>query len=204
MKAITSVIFVCTLLTGCAFGQKTNYHEGETEFETFVDDKSQTLFLGFHDARPYVLSGEKDASFSGLVRSLYGIPYPRHTASGKPLDDDLTEFMVRSLTAQGYSVQPIHLDLREEVEPALRSAMNGNSVGLIYRIQEWKTDSMHREVFIYDVTLDVYNSSVELVANVTDSGRRRIDSNFRLSDAIKELLDRIHKQPAIQQAINIQ
>lgn len=204
MRKVLSIFVACILVGGCAIGQKTNYDDGEIEFAMFVDDKRQTVYVGFYDERPYVLSGEKDPSFSGLVRSLYGIPYSRHTESGDPLGDDLTDLLVRSLEQQGYNAQPIHFDLRQEIEPALTSSMSGDGLALIYQFREWKTDSMHREVFIYDVTLDVYNSSAEPIASVTDSGRRRINESFHLGRAIKELLDRIHNRPVIQEALNNQ
>lgn len=202
MKKIIVVVICSFLAGGCAIGQKTNYHEGEMQFSRFVDDKSQELHLGFYDERPYVLSGDKDPSFSGLVRSLYGIPYSRHTESGNPLNIDLTNFLTRSLNKQGYNAKPVQFDLRQEIEPVLDSIMSGTDLALVYRIREWKTDSMHREVFIYDITLEVYDSSPEVLASVVDSGRRRVNQDFHLGFAIKELLDRLNKESEIQTAIN--
>lgn len=203
MRNLAALVVILFLTSGCAIGQKTNYHEGETQFAEFTKDRMQTLYIGFYERRPYVLSGEKDVSFTGLVRSLYGIPYARHTESGNALSFDLTNFLVRSLNSQGYNTKPIHLSLRQDIEPVLTSVVNDkNELAMIYTFREWKTDSMHREVFIYDLTLDVYDSNGHILASTTDSGRRKIDKNFHLGSAIKELLDRINRQPSIQKALS--
>lgn len=54
---------------------------------------SGTTALAVLDARPDVVNGERKETFIGFTRSLYGIPYPAHTASRKPLAQDLSDLV---------------------------------------------------------------------------------------------------------------
>lgn len=201
MRGLLLAAMVSIGLFGCAAGQTTNYHDGALQLASFAHDKSDTLFVGVSDKRPYVLSGNKRPDFTGLVRSLYGIPYSRYTATGNPLSVDLTGLFTRSLESQGYNVESLELGLRADVASVIRDSLVPGSLAFVYQLKEWKTDSMHREVFIYDVTLDVFADSGNVLASVSETGRRRIGRNFHFSAAIMELLDKIHNDPVITSAL---
>jgi hypothetical protein len=84
------------LLGGCAVDNSHRYDLGDAEFQV---ESNKTVAVAVVDTRPYVLSGEKTANFSGLMRGGFGNPFDVTTDSGRALAEDLTISIVRALNA---------------------------------------------------------------------------------------------------------
>jgi hypothetical protein len=128
-----------------------------------------TLALAVLDARPDVVSGERQETFVGFTRSLYGIPFPYHTRSKKPFAQDLADLVSRALKqgktpAQVVAVSPF--PGRQAAIDALRKS--GAERLVLLEIRDWWSDTLMRTDLHYDLLLTIFNSQgQELGSNVS-------------------------------------
>lgn len=150
-------LLAAIFLTGCAAGKRVEYR-GSSEFESRTV-KGSVVVLGTSDARPYVLNGDKQSSFVGLSRSLYGIPFGVLTTSGEPLADEIGSLVAGALRKNGASVTQVKIPLGTSVDGrnALFKAANNPRYHFI-EIQEWTTDTYFNVTLKYDVSLSVLDS----------------------------------------------
>lgn len=115
--------------------------------------------LAVLDARPDVLNGERKDTFVGFTRSLYGIPYPAHTKSKKPLAQDLADLVTRALKSGGSPVQSIIVSAFEGREGAMKALKASGAERLILiEIRDWWSDTLVRTDLHYDLSLIVFNA----------------------------------------------
>ena len=179
MKHI-SLSFLVILLSGCAIGQTVNYDTGSWTFDTDrIAEKQATVI--FYDQRPYVLSGNKDPNFVGLLRSLAGIPYPVSTQSGRPMTDDMAILMRNTLRAHGSNAKvvavPHSINPRDTHLVAERNG--GQAPFLLFTFFEWKTDTYTEPVLHYNVELSVLDKDGEILSSERSSGIDQLGANQR-------------------------
>lgn len=126
----------------------------------------QHLKIMVLDERPYVISGKKDKSYLGAVRSAYGIPFDIVTESSKPLSEDIEKAVVNGYSNAGIEAAAL--------ETAARGALKSNSPTeslLVITINEWTSDTYGKSTgFTYKITGDTYNNAGKILATVTING----------------------------------
>ena len=118
-------ISISVALGGCAIGRTTNYHTGQVDYNTGITEKVHFV-VAFQDVRPYVLSGNKNNTFVGLMRSMTGIPYPIKTESGNPLADDFGILVTNSLNAKGLNAEFVKFQFRKDVDDFVKENSKAN------------------------------------------------------------------------------
>lgn len=162
------VVLVAIVLVGCAFGHTTSY-QGVLSFNPSY--RIPGAALSVVDKRPYVLDGQSPPSYSGSVRSLYGIPYNQLTASGKPLSEELQKLLVRTLAKNGYHVENgpfLPMTLSEQQCRRMLSKTGKKSI--LFVLKEWRTDVYMTPVFDYDLTMLVVDKHGAVISQATEKG----------------------------------
>lgn len=175
-----------------------------------VIEKDIPLLIIAHDIRSYVLSGNKSPSFVGLTRSLYGIPYPTTTKSGKALADDFTGLILNGMSLKGYSVSTTHIaatDKDEEIYSIIKSYTHESGVTMLFSIREWKTDVHFTASLHYDVKLEIVDKSGKVRATSTQKGvdalrkEQRLE-RLNLATAFKDIISELISEPDVLVAIS--
>src|SRR3989442_1150138 len=99
-----SLAVICLFLGACAVGNK---HEYSGSAPDVIVQSNNSVAVGVHDQRPYVVSGNKTGMFVGLSRGGFGNTFDITTASGKPLADDFRTTIAQVFKRNGVSVKEI-------------------------------------------------------------------------------------------------
>ena len=152
MGILCVVATLLLALAGCAVGNRYDYGNAIGGLPVSGSGK---LALDVVDARPYVLSGDKNPDFVGLQRGGFGNPFDVRTGSGRPLAAEMRDAIAKALQQQGFSVVG-------GTESAPRK--------LELRVLEWKTDVMMKMKTTYDLQLSVFDASGALLAQSKTKG----------------------------------
>ncbi len=171
MKSTTRVLILGLLagsfmvLGGCAVGQRYGYDQATIPLAKV--QAAGPVGLGVRDARPYVVSGNKDASFVGLMRGGFGNPFDVNTQSGRPLAVDMRDVIERAMKGRGLEVTAVDIAPSQDGGAAKSAVVgSGGARNVLVTLTEWKSDTMIRTELIYDVTLVVYDRrGTELARN---------------------------------------
>jgi len=132
------------------------------------------------DQRPEVLSGARKEEFTGLNRSLSGIPYGKQTGTKRPLAAVLGGTVEQALRKDGV------LFVRIEVPPFARQAevvealkTTGADRLLLYEIRDWESDTLVRTELRYNVLFKVLNGQGVELAQASSSGEDLIGPQQR-------------------------
>jgi hypothetical protein len=121
------------------------------------------------DERPYVLNGKNPPSYVGIIRGGFGNPFNRDTDDGKPLADNFSNSIARSLTAKGYQAIVISTPPAKSPAEALKSLeMSGASRLILVELRDWQSDTAINPTVNCDVTLSIHDSSGKELASVKD------------------------------------
>jgi hypothetical protein len=132
------------------------------------------------DSRPDVVSGERKETFIGLTRSLYGIPYPAHTASKKPFAAELANLAAKGLKSGGTPPQVVTVSPyygRQRAIEALKSTSADRLV--LIEIRDWWSDTLIHTDLNYDLSLTVLNSGGEELGTTTLVGHDSVGKRER-------------------------
>lgn len=153
------------VLGGCAVGQRYGYDQATIPLANVR--AGGAVGLGVQDARPYVVSGNKSASFVGLMRGGFGNPFDVNTQSGRPLAVDMRDVIERAMKARGLRVTAVDIAPAQDGGAARRTLLaSGGARSVLVTLTEWKSDTMLRTELIYDVTLAVFDDKgAELARN---------------------------------------
>jgi len=194
LKAATTVI-VAFALSSCTIGKKVDY-QGVSSFTN--PPMTGTQGVAVVDMRPYVLAGVKSPEWVGLMKSFIGIPFGMHTKSGQPLAADLTGSVAETLRKNGVSVVTVTVPSNAtmpDISAAFRKA--GATRGLLFEIEQWRTSTLVRTAFDFDVTLKVVSPDGQLLGSTSYEGRRVLNSSQPLSAAIAEIFSRLLSAPEV-------
>ncbi|MCK5359017.1 MAG: hypothetical protein KAJ95_00230 [Gammaproteobacteria bacterium] len=202
---ILTILSIAVVLNGCAVGNTLDYRSGTVDYDTGIT-KKVNFIVAFQDIRPYVLSGNKKNTFVGLQRSVAGIPYPVNTKSGQPLADDFAALVGNSLISNGLKAEYVSFQFRKDVDEFVKENSKEGMKILIFTMREWKTDVHFTASIHYDVTLSVYDSTGNKLAETQQQGSDPIGPNERqgrknLPDANIDIIGSLLKTPKIQAAI---
>ena len=194
---LVAVLFAATVLGGCVVGKNFDYASGQI---SLLPGRSDTpTAIAVLDQRPYVVSREKRENFVGLSRDGYGIPFNVTTRSGGPMAADMATAVAQALEAHGQPASAIVVPVSGGAEAARSALMaTGAERLMLFTLREWKTDTMTRTGLWFDVTLDVFDVSGEVLASRHISGQEiaggsivsaEKDAQRLFGEKVGELLD---------------
>lgn len=164
------------LLTGCAVGNKHNYHDTIASIEVA---QGISVAVAAQDQRPYVLSKSKKPDFSGLQRGGFGNPFDVSTQSGSPLADDIATSVARSMTKAGARASAISVSSSLTQDRAISQLRaTGADRLLLLKFTEWKSDTYNNTALVYDVKAYVYDAGGQVIAQGDISGREDLGGSF--------------------------
>lgn len=162
------VVLLAFISAGCAVGNKHSYSLARPEL---APQGSRAVAVAAQDARSYVVSGEKTPDYVGTQRGGFGNPFNVLTESGKPLADDFAATIAESLTRKGFKSTTVKVAGSGGANArSLAAEARSERVALVL-IQEWKSDTYQNTSLSYDVTLQVYDSAGNKLAENRISGR---------------------------------
>jgi len=163
------ILLLLLPLSACAFGQKTSY-EGRSNFDIQTSDKNITVAV--HDMRPYVQSGNKEPDFTGILKSLYGIPYDVSTKSGNPLADDFGLMIVNTMQFKNISAVQQKIPFSWSFATVKEKLLGKSEWSRFYYIKmfEWKTETHFRPSLHYNLQLLVFDEEGKEVENNEEKG----------------------------------
>lgn len=204
---ILAAALMAALLAGCAVGNQYSYRDSDMAIPVTGDG---SLGLTVVDRRPYVLSGDKPASFIGLQRGGFGNPFDVTTESGKALADEVQTALANGLRKRGYLVTELYpaSSSESDVARAIESADLPRNVVLVFR--EWKTDAMMSFGLSYDLVLRVLGSDGEQLASSSSSNPKENLGSAGMESANAELarrtmatkLEALFRDKSIQDALS--
>ena len=171
-------IIIAGLFGGCAVGQK--YHYDNVIGDLYASG-NKTIGVVTQDKRPYILSGEKNINFVGIMRGSYGNPFNVVTESGQPLVDDMTQSICLSLSKKGFKPIPVNAfpnDSFESILGKLKTTKADNFI--LLTLYQWWSDFVGFVVFNswldYNATLKVLDRNGEFltektIKNIDDLGK---------------------------------
>lgn len=150
--------------------------------------------LAVLDSRPDVVSGERQESFVGLSRSLYGIPYPAHTQSKKPFAEYLGNLVLRALKLGGSSAELVTVSPykgRTGAVEALKAT--GLSRLVLLEVRDWWFDKLIHTDLHHDLALLVLASEGQELGSTKSIGHDELGKSQRperrdLSSATNDIL----------------
>jgi len=166
-RRLCAAAAICTalFLAGCAVGNRYDYR---TAIEGLPVSGTQTVAVDVVDARPYVLSGDKDPSFVGLQRGGFGNPFDVKTASGGPLAGEMRAGIANALQQRGFTVAAPDAAAPRKME---------------LRVFEWKTDVMARMKVLYDLKLSIFDDQGKLLAQSAAKGEDVLGGGFEQANS---------------------
>lgn len=166
---IVSLAIVVAALSGCAVGNKHTY---TGQIPMFSVEGSRSVAVASEDRRPYIVSASKTPDFVGLSRGGFGNPFDVSTESGKPLSDDFSTTIARSLQMKGFKATTVAVGapLAPDAVRALVQRSGAERLALV-SIYEWKSDTYMNTMLNYDVLLRVFDQAGSELANNRVTGQ---------------------------------
>ena len=191
--------FIVVLFSGCAVGQKINYHGTVADITA---SGTKTVGTATHDQRPYVLSGDKSPDVVGLMRGGYGNPFNVKTESGRPLADDITETVVASLTKKGFKAVPVIVLAKDSIDSVMEKLKANNGENLILlTLNEWKSDAYMNASLYYDVNLKIFDRTGNVLAESDIKGTDNLGGSFNIVKYSKIVVPQTFKKK-IEELLN--
>jgi len=194
---LIAVLFATSFLGGCVVGKNFDYTSGQIALLPGRTDTPTAIAV--LDQRPYVVSRDKRENFVGLSRDGYGIPFNVTTRSGGPMAADMATAVAQALEARGQPASAIVVPVSVGAEGAKSALMaTGAERLMLFTLREWKTDTMTRTGLWFDMTLDVFDATGEVLASRHISGQEiaggsivsaEKDAQRWFSEKVGELLD---------------
>jgi hypothetical protein len=170
-----AIAAIVAVLSGCAVG---NQHGYSTQMPDLAVSGSRAVAVATQDARPYVLAKDKAPNFVGLSRGGFGNPFDITTGSGRPLAEDFSLSIARSLEVRGFksTVVNVGAPMSADETRALISRAAAERLALV-TINEWKSDTFMNTALHYDVLLRVYDANGSQVAVNRLTGQDNLGGN---------------------------
>jgi hypothetical protein len=166
---LIALLLIPIFLCGCGAHSAVNRTENYTyAWPNITYTSNKNIVIGIIDKRPYVVDGNNNPSYVGLMRGGFYNPWHMNTESGQPLASDLTKAIVSGFKNAGINVKYTVLTFdmnQQEINNYLLSKKSYKKV--LIKINEWQSDSFASIVFLYDLTAEVYNEEGIMVAKYT-------------------------------------
>jgi len=195
MRTLT-IFLLAILLSGCAFGHRTSY-EGRSNFKINAEKE---IIVAVHDMRPYVQNLNKSPDFTGIMKSLYGIPYNVTTKSGNPLADDFGLMIVKTMEFRNISASQTKIPFSWSFDTVKKEILGKENGALVYYIKmlEWKTETHFRPALHYNLQLQVFDDKGNEIESNQEKGFFYFDKNKpgeeNLATSTSAILERLFSQ----------
>lgn len=204
MKKALVLLFL-VILSGCAYGHKIDY-AGRSRFS--IQPPNQEIIVVVHDMRPYVQNNNKSPDFTGIQKSIYGIPYNVTTKSGKPLADDFGLLIVNTMKFRNVSATQQEIPYSWSFDEFRQNMLRKDKGSSVYYIKmmEWKTETHFRPALHYDLKLLVFDDQAKETAANREKGFFYFDKSRpgkeNLSTAIADILERLFVVKELDRSVN--
>ena len=163
-------------LSGCAFNKSTV----EERTPNLKYSTTNAIALTVVDNRPFILNGEKDENFEGIVRGGYGIPFDfvkQRDNSKELFAARFVEVVARALTKSGSHVTVTATRKGSSSPEAITALMpNVSDIGLVVNVHNSRVDAGGRWSYFYDYEVAVVDGKGDVLATKKSSGE---DVNFQ-------------------------
>lgn len=183
-QAVRLFLFLLTvsLLISCASGHKIKYSDTVADIPASGNKKAA---VAVHDMRPYIVAGRSDPDYVGLNRAGFkAVPFkPSHVAteSGRPLAEDISASICKSLAAKGFAAFAVSAAPGEDKDKLLaRMKQTGAERLIILTLHEWQSDTYINTGLFYDVKLEVFDANGKRLAEQDLKG----EDSYTRPDAI--------------------
>jgi TonB family protein len=137
---------------------------------SFAYSGADPIAIGVRDEREDVVTGQRKETLIGHQRSLYGIPYPTYSASGKSFADELAAMIASGLAASTVRAV-VSLSPFKPLETAVQAlAATGADRLLLFRAAEWNADTYARTTLQYKLDLMVLSGEGHLLGQSSSVG----------------------------------
>lgn len=161
------VVLAALAASGCAVGNRHSYTMGPD----LAAQGTLSVAVAAQEARPYVLSGEKGQTFSGLQRGGFGNPFDVNTESGRALADDFSNAITSALSRRGFKATAVSVAAGAPADARALAAGAGAERVALVSIVEWKSDTYQNVALHYDLLLRVFDASGTQLATNRITGR---------------------------------
>lgn len=204
------LLALAVAVSGCAvaFGNTHGYHDVVANLSY---SGARKVAVATRDERPYVLSGAKEPRFVGLSRGGYNNPFDVVTTSRKPLADDMSQSLERSLDEKGFDAVALPVGPGEDEGLILAKVVGtGAERVLVLSLREWKSDTMLATWLRYDVSLRVLDPEGALLAESSLAESRELggspydppaNAERAIPRAFRRALESLLEDPAIAAAL---
>lgn len=130
-------VILAWALSSCAVGRKLSFENSLTDPGYKPTGK---IAIVFQDKRPDVLSGKEKPSFCGHAYGGYAIAYNVQTESGKPLAQDFSQAMQKTLEQKGVPVTVYTLEPTGDDKTIINQfQQSGYDKMLCFEITRWES-----------------------------------------------------------------
>ncbi len=206
MRNVLLLMLVAVWLGGCAIGNTHRYDLGDANFDL---ETEKTVAVTVVDHRPYIVSGDKQPTFVGLMRGGFGNPFDVTTSSDRPLAQDMTISIVDSLKKKDVDAVVVVIPPSASETTARRKllAVDANRYVLLV-LQEWKSDTYITTALIFNVSLEVLGPGGAQLADTTLRGKDNLgaglvpaDARIAVETAVRQKLEAAFNDPEIVAAL---
>lgn len=193
-----ALLVACLALGGCAIGRKADYsHAGPITSLSSQDKVAVTV----HDARPYVVNGQKNPTYVGVQRAMLGNPWNINTLSGQPLAHDLTLAVQEGLKNNAIAVVPVFVSFRESHSDVKAKLLaTGARRMLLLTLWDFYSDTYANTGFTFKAKLEVFDAKGALLAaSSTTSTPNGTVTNLQV--ATRQYLSQLLNAPQVLEAM---
>jgi len=169
----------------------------------YTSDKD--IAIGVIDQRPYVVNGDNEPTYIGLMRGGFNNPWYMNTASGEPLADDLSKAIVSGYNNAGISAKSVYLKFNMSHQDIERDFTSKKGIKkILLKINEWQSDTFRTIAFSYSLAAEVYNEDGLLVAKQTEQNINEDWDNKMVEDTInagRSVIEKILNNSSIIEAL---
>jgi len=207
MKYGHFVVALCALgaLGGCVVGQKHTLLTADPRVELAGEGP---LAVSALDHRPYVVGGEKQPTFLGLLRNSVGMPFDINTEGRRAVSDEVATVLAEALERAGFDVRTVSTRPDQGRAEVIAAVLDQSRLALL-TINELKSDTYARTRLQYDLNLKVFAADGELLAESVAQGEESLGGGFDTSKHTKDAvpaalsaqLERLLNDPGVVEAL---
>jgi hypothetical protein len=156
--------------SGCSAGRKMSFENKEVKPDYTL---AKTVTISFLDKREEILAGKEKPSFCGHIYSAMQIGYNMQTESGRPLAEEFTTGVAKSLAKPGVKADPMVVPVNSPMDSILKKFSSHPSERLaLFTIKKWESNATPRfskveYAIIYNLELSIYDQTGRLLADTT-------------------------------------
>ncbi|MEM7120249.1 MAG: hypothetical protein AAF563_03160 [Pseudomonadota bacterium] len=207
MRKVLLVLSFAIWVGGCAIGNTQRHDLGDASLDL---ETEHTVAVSVVDHRPYIVDGDKDPSFVGLMRAAFGNPWDVTTGSERPLAQDMTTSIVDSMKQKDIDAVAVVVPHSSDNAAARQELLITDADRYVLLVlQEWKSDTYINTAFIYNATLEVLGPTGVPLAEKTLSGRDNLgaaavpaDARIDVENAVRQKIEEMLNDPEIVAALD--